>query len=219
MLRVRASSPEQASRTLDLRDRDFLLISIDALRADHLGSYGYARPTTPHLDALSNDAVVFEHAYAPSPHTSYSVTSLMTGKYMRPLLLQGIAQDSDTWAGLLRTYGYRTAAFYPPAVFFIDPDRFQTFRDSFLGFEYRWVEFAEARGASSRFGVTWRAPPRTSGYSPGCTCFHPTSRTKIIENSRSASAIWIVTTRRCALRTRRSASSWRCFARGARTRS
>ena len=138
-----AQAAEQSRRTLDLRDRDFLLISVDALRADHLGSYGYGRPTTPHLDALAAQGVVFERAYAPTPHTSYSVTSLMTGKYMRPLLLQGIAQDSDTWAGLLRTYGYRTAAFYPPAVFFIDPDRFQTFRDAFLGFEYRWVEFAE----------------------------------------------------------------------------
>ena len=136
-------SSEQTGRTLDLRQRDFLLISIDALRADHLGSYGYARPTTPRIDALAKDAVVFEHAYAPTPHTSYSVTSLMTGKYMRPLLLQGVAQDSDTWAGLFRTYGYRTAAFYPPAVFFIDPDRFQSFRDTFLGFEYRWVEFTE----------------------------------------------------------------------------
>ncbi|HEY3664725.1 MAG TPA: sulfatase-like hydrolase/transferase, partial [Polyangiaceae bacterium] len=114
-----AGQPEQASgRTLDLRNRDFLLISIDALRADHLGAYGYARATTPHIDALAKDSVVFEHAYAPTPHTSYSVTSLMTGKYMRPLLLQGVARDSDTWAGLFRTYGYRTAAFYPPAVFF-----------------------------------------------------------------------------------------------------
>jgi len=138
-----ASSVEQTGRTLDLRQRDFLLISVDALRADHLGSYGYGRPTTPQIDALAKDAVVFERAYAATPHTSYSVTSLMTGKYMRPLLLQGIAQDSDTWAGLFRTYGYRTAAFYPPAVFFIDPDRFQGFRDTFLGFEYRWVEFAE----------------------------------------------------------------------------
>ena len=138
-----ASTTEPSGRTLDLRERDFLLISVDALRADHLGSYGYARPTTPHIDELARSAVLFEHAYAPTPHTSYSVTSLMTGKYMRPLLLQGIAQDSDTWAALLRTYGYRTSAFYPPAVFFIDPDRFQSFRDSFLGFEYRWVEFAE----------------------------------------------------------------------------
>ncbi|HKO48415.1 MAG TPA: sulfatase-like hydrolase/transferase [Polyangiaceae bacterium] len=138
-----ATSAEQTGRTLDLRQRDFLLISVDALRADHLGNYGYTRPTTPRIDALAKDAVVFDHAYAATPHTSYSITSLMTGKYMRPLLLQGIAQDSDTWAGLLRTYGYRTAAFYPPAVFFIDPDRFQSFRDTFLGFEYRWVEFAE----------------------------------------------------------------------------
>jgi len=140
-----AGTSELAGRTLDLRGRDFLLISVDALRADHLGSYGYARPTTPHIDALAQSSVVFEHAYAPTPHTSYSVTSLMTGKYMRPLLLQGIAQDSDTWAALFRTYGYRTAAFYPPAVFFIDPDRFRTFRDGFLGFEYRWVEFAEGQ--------------------------------------------------------------------------
>ncbi|HET7538623.1 MAG TPA: sulfatase-like hydrolase/transferase [Polyangiaceae bacterium] len=142
---IACSSPsnEQTGRTLDLRQRDFLLISVDALRADHLGSYGYQRPTTPRIDALAKDAVLFEHAYAPTPHTSYSVTSLMTGKYMRPLLLQGIAQESDTWAGLFRTYGYRTAAFYPPAVFFIDPDRFRGFRDDYLGFEYRWVEFAE----------------------------------------------------------------------------
>src|SRR5690606_21496914 len=74
---------------------------------------------------------------------SYSVTSLMTGKYMRPLLLQGAGQDSDTWAGLLRTYGYRTAAFYPPAIFFIDTDRFDSFKQRGLDFEYQKVEFAE----------------------------------------------------------------------------
>lgn len=134
---------EVEERTLDLRGRDFLLISIDALRADHVGAYGYARTTTPNIDALAKSGAVFEHAYAATPHTSYSITSLMTGKYMRPLLLQGVAQDSDTWASLLRTYGYRTAAFYPPAVFFIDPARFEPFQTSFLGFEYRWVEFAE----------------------------------------------------------------------------
>jgi HEAT repeat protein len=62
---------------------------------------------------------------------------------MRPLLLQGMGLDSDTWAGLLRTYGYRTAAFYPPAVFFIDASRFEKFKQTALDFEYRWVEFAE----------------------------------------------------------------------------
>ncbi|HEV8247683.1 MAG TPA: sulfatase, partial [Polyangiaceae bacterium] len=134
-----------AARSLDLGGRDLLLITIDALRADHVGFYGYSRPTTPHIDALARQGVVFDHAYAATPHTSYSVTSLMTGKYMRPLLLQNTGQDSDTLAGLLRTYGYRTAAFYPPAVFFIDQPRFEAFEKSFLNFEYRWVEFAEGK--------------------------------------------------------------------------
>ena len=132
-------------RTLDLGGRDILLITIDALRADHVGSYGYGRPTTPALDALARDGVLFERAYAATPHTSYSITSLMTGKYMRPLLLQDTGRDSDTWAGLLRAYGYRTAAFYPPAVFFIDQRRFESFEKSHLGFEYSWVEFAEGQ--------------------------------------------------------------------------
>jgi arylsulfatase A-like enzyme len=126
-----------------LKGSDILLITVDALRADHLGVYGYARNTSPNIDRLAADAVRFDNAYAPTPHTSYSVTSLMTGKYMRPLLLQGAGADSDTWASLLRRYGYRTAAFYPPAVFFIDPQRFEAFRDTFLGFEYRKVEFLE----------------------------------------------------------------------------
>lgn len=132
-----------APRSLDWRGRDLLLISVDALRADHVGAYGYDRKITPNIDELARKGAVFLHAYAPTPHTSYSVTSMMTGKYMRPLLLQGSGQDSDTWATLLRTYGYRTAAFYPPAVFFIDTNRFQAFRDGYLGFEYRKVEFLE----------------------------------------------------------------------------
>ncbi len=129
---------------LDWAGRDIVLISVDALRADHLGTYGYSRKT-PALDALAREGVVFERAYAATPHTSYSVTSLMTGKYMRPLLLQGAGEDSDTWAGMLRTYGYRTAAFYPPAVFFIDTGRFEQFQKAQLGFEYAKVEFAEGQ--------------------------------------------------------------------------
>ncbi len=128
---------------IDFRGRDIVLISIDALRADHLGSYGYRRPTSPAIDALAKEGVVFEAGYAPTPHTSYSITSLMTGKYMRPLLLQEAGTDSELWAGLLQTYDYRTAGFYPPAVFFIDTPRFEKFKEEKLGFEYAKVEFAE----------------------------------------------------------------------------
>jgi arylsulfatase A-like enzyme len=133
----------RSTGALDLAGRDILLVSIDALRADHVGAYGYRRDTTPELDQLAQSATVFEAAYAPTPHTSYSITSLMTGKYMRPLLLQGAGQDSDLWANVLQTYEYRTAAFYPPAVFFIDPARFTRFESQRLGFEYSKVEFAE----------------------------------------------------------------------------
>ncbi len=131
------------ARALFWENRDVILLSVDALRADHVKSYGYARDTTPNIDALAREGTVFEHAYCPTPHTSYSVTSMMTGKYMRPLLKLGVGEDSETFAGILRTYGYKTAAFYPPAVFFIDEQRFTGFRDRGLDFEYRKVEFAD----------------------------------------------------------------------------
>jgi len=148
------------ARGLELIDRDILLITIDALRADHLGCYGYERNTSPTLDRLAREGVRFEFAYAPTPHTSYSVVSLMTGKYMRPLLLQGAGYDSETWALLLRRYGYKTAGFYPPAVFFIDTERFTPFIRSELGFEYQKVEFLEgsARVAQVRSYLESQAP-------------------------------------------------------------
>lgn len=132
-----------SSAGVSLAGKDILLVSIDALRADHVGAYGHRRPTTPNIDRLAAEGVRFEWAYCATPHTSYSVTSMMTGKYIRPLLLQGAAEHSDTWASLLRTYGYRTSAFYPPAIFFIDADRFTAFEQSHLGFEYQKREFLE----------------------------------------------------------------------------
>jgi arylsulfatase A-like enzyme len=140
-----ASGPVDAKGSLDATGWDVLLITVDALRADHLGAYGYTRPTTPTLDALAKEGVLFEHAYTATPHTSYAVTSLMTGKYMRPLLAMGLGEDSETWADHLRRYGYKTAAFFPPAVFFIDTERFKGFDDRGLGFEYVREEFLPAR--------------------------------------------------------------------------
>ncbi len=137
-----APGPGEIARALDWSGRDVVLITVDALRADHVSAYGYARPTTPNLDALAREGTRFDAAYCPTPHTSYSITSLMTGKYMRPLIALGLGDDSETWAGLMRQYGYRTAAFYPPAVFFIDGERFGPLRARGLDFEYRKEEFA-----------------------------------------------------------------------------
>jgi arylsulfatase A-like enzyme len=60
---------------------NLILISIDTLRADHLGFYGYPRGTSPFLDSLAARGVVFERAYAPSPWTLPSHASLLTGLY------------------------------------------------------------------------------------------------------------------------------------------
>ncbi len=134
-----------ASRALDWTGHDIVLVTIDALRADHVSSYGYPRRTTPNIDELAARGTRFAHAYCPTPHTSYSITSMMTGKYMRPLLEMDTGADSETWAGYLRRYGFRTSAFYPPAIYFIDTHRFQRLRDYGLGFEYRKEEFTEPR--------------------------------------------------------------------------
>lgn len=63
------------------RPENLIVISIDTLRADHLGVYGHPWVKTPHIDALAGEAVRFERAVTPVPTTLASHTSLMTGTY------------------------------------------------------------------------------------------------------------------------------------------
>jgi arylsulfatase A-like enzyme len=58
---------------------DLILVSIDTLRADHLSSYGYPRPTSPFMDELAARGLRWEHARAPSPWTLPSHLTLMSG--------------------------------------------------------------------------------------------------------------------------------------------
>ncbi|HEX7597769.1 MAG TPA: sulfatase-like hydrolase/transferase, partial [Polyangia bacterium] len=125
-------------------DADIFLITVDATRADHLGAYGYARPTTPHIDALAKRAVRFERAYAQAPHTSFSIASLMTGKYYPTLARLAPRSQHETLALTLRRYGWKTAAFFPPAVFFIDAQKMKSFETSNFDFEYVKYEYLDA---------------------------------------------------------------------------
>ncbi len=61
--------------------RKIVLVSIDTLRADRLGSYGYALETTPRLDAFAAEAVLFERATVPAPWTAPSMAAMITGRY------------------------------------------------------------------------------------------------------------------------------------------
>jgi len=60
---------------------NLVIITIDTLRADRVGAYGYAAARTPVLDALARGGTRFNHAYAPAPITLTSHASLMTGRY------------------------------------------------------------------------------------------------------------------------------------------
>jgi arylsulfatase A-like enzyme len=96
------------------RRRNLLIISIDTLRADHLGCYGYDRDTSPSIDALAARGVLMEQAICPRPTTSPSFASLFTGKY--PIAhgvhftKESFPQENLSLAEVLRDAGYATAA-------------------------------------------------------------------------------------------------------------
>jgi arylsulfatase A-like enzyme len=62
-----------------------ILISVDTLRPDHLGAYGYDRPTSPNIDSLAAESAVFLQAYAPSNKTPDSMPAILTGRYASDL--------------------------------------------------------------------------------------------------------------------------------------
>jgi arylsulfatase A-like enzyme len=98
------------------RDVPIIIYLVDTLRADRLGVYGYSRPTSPELDALAAESVVFEQAYAPAPWTLPSVASLITSTF---LCEHGLSRGQKkmnnglkTLAEKLQSVGYTTAGYY-----------------------------------------------------------------------------------------------------------
>ena len=93
--------------------RSLVLITVDCLRADHVGFLGYNRPTTPFLDALATESLVFSNAIVAGAPTYYSFPAIMASRY--PLALGrdvvGLAPDEPTLASALNQAGYATAAF------------------------------------------------------------------------------------------------------------
>jgi len=95
--------------------RNLLLITIDTLRADHVGAYGWSRAHTPTLDGLAKNGALFERAYAAAPITLPSHATLLTGRYppghgARDNGLR-LSPDVPTLATELHAKGFATAAF------------------------------------------------------------------------------------------------------------
>jgi arylsulfatase A-like enzyme len=91
-----------------------ILISLDTLRADHLGCFGYARETSPRLDRFALEGVAFADATSQAPHTLASHMSLMTSVLPSAHgIVRGterLSDDVTTLAERLRDAGLRTAA-------------------------------------------------------------------------------------------------------------
>ena len=92
-----------------------LLVTVDTLRADHLGAYGYARPTSPGIDRLAAGGLLFRHAESVQSATWPALTSLHTSRYpsAHGVIWNGwqLREGIPTLAELLRAKGYDTSAF------------------------------------------------------------------------------------------------------------
>lgn len=92
-----------------------VLVSIDTLRADHLGCYGYRPPTSPWIDAFSHEALLYEESIAAAPSTLPSHASMLTslvGPHHGASIARGtgLALAHLTLAEVLREHGYATAS-------------------------------------------------------------------------------------------------------------
>ena len=98
-----------------------ILITIDTLRADHLGCYGYKQVKTPNIDALAADSIRFERAFTAVPVTLPSHTTIMTGTYpmlsgMHDFAANKLSPQQPTLATVLKEAGYATGAVVASAV-------------------------------------------------------------------------------------------------------
>jgi arylsulfatase A-like enzyme len=95
---------------------NIILVSIDTLRADHLGAYGYDKGTSPEIDRFARESVLFEDCQAQSVSTLASHASMMTSQLVShhgAYFARGLRLPSrvPTIAALLKERGYRTASF------------------------------------------------------------------------------------------------------------
>jgi arylsulfatase A-like enzyme len=141
------------------RDANVLLVTIDTLRADHVGAYGYDRPTTPVLDALAAEGTLFANAWAHAPSTRYSMPAILTGRWPSQVFWDtsvwwpALRPENRTIAEVLKDRGFTTGAL-------LNYDYFDKKRRMDQGFDVYRNEHARLH----RFGPN-RDPASTRGSS------------------------------------------------------
>jgi len=117
-----------------------VLVSIDTLRADHAGIYGYERDTTPHIDRFFGGGTVFESATSPAPCTIPAVRQFLQGAFDR-------SDERANLAELLRERGYATAAVVSQHQFYL---RLEDYSRGFDHFDIQEQDAINHRGMSTR---------------------------------------------------------------------
>ena len=105
------------------RQPDLLLITVDTLRADHLGCYGYSRDTSPFIDGLAESGTLFQQARSQGSMTAWSMSSMATGRYFTEL-----SRTDSKWPRVrapgphlgerLASAGYHTVGVLPQFFFY-----------------------------------------------------------------------------------------------------
>lgn len=91
---------------------NIILLTIDSLRADHLSCFNYSRTTTPNLDNLVEENIIFTKANSASSHTREAVPSILTGLYPDEAINNQYHLTASTVAHYLSREGFQTGAFH-----------------------------------------------------------------------------------------------------------
>jgi arylsulfatase A-like enzyme len=177
--------------------RNLVVISIDTLRADHLGFNGYRRPSSPNLDAFARTASVFRNAFSAAPKTAESHMSMFTSLYptvhgVGTVMATGAGADVGvlgpnvkTIAGILRERGYATAGFhgggFVRAKFGFDRG-FAVYREGGLGTAVEWLEQNASRSPFFLFFHSYHVHDPYTPRPPFDTMFNPGYEGRIVHD-------------------------------------
>lgn len=122
------------------KPRNVIFVLVDTLRADRLGAYGYARDTSPNVDAFARESIQFENARSQASCTFPSANSILTSRWPAAFLGQanqalGIPEGIPSLAEVLRPYGFHTVAVSASPVVRNTPSRFNPSAGFGRGFE------------------------------------------------------------------------------------
>jgi arylsulfatase len=111
---IRSLAHEQSDATdFDTAEPEHvILLSVDALRADHLGCHDYHRDVSPIIDHLASAGIQFSRAYSPSSHTREAVPALLSGQYPSTATTDRFRRDTDTIGHLLHGTTARSAGIH-----------------------------------------------------------------------------------------------------------